>query len=192
MHFPIQYYAIDIIRVQEEYTRMIPLGILLFTFWVVLSGKFDAFHLAIGVVSTVWITLGTQRLLLRAPTIGPDARHPLTGISWGRLLLYTPWLAWQVVLSSVQVLWLVIHPKMPISPCVVRFQMALPHELARLTLANSITLTPGTVTLDVEGDEFVIHALTKDSAAALAPETGQGHMQRHVESLYQTSTPKTT
>jgi multicomponent Na+:H+ antiporter subunit E len=165
---------------------MIPLATLLFVFWVVLSGKFDAFHLSIGTASAVCIALGTQSLLLRPPAIVPDDRHPLTAISWGRLLLYVPWLAWQVVLSSLQVAWLVLHPKLPISPCVVRFETPLPHELARLTLANSITLTPGTITLDVEGDTFVVHALTQSSAAALTPRAGQGSMQRYVEFLYRT------
>lgn len=136
--------------------------------------------------------IASQLSGLGRDTIGLDERHPLAAISWGRLLLYLPWLGWQVVLSSLQVAWVVIHPKMPISPRVVRFDTDLPHELARLTLANSITLTPGTVTLDVEGDAFVIHALTTSSASALAPETGQGRMQRRVESLYRTSTPKTT
>ena len=164
---------------------MIPLAILLFAFWVILSGKFDAFHLGIGAVSAVGIAIGTQPLLLQAPAIAPDARHPVSVISWGRALLYAPWLAWQVVLSSLEVAWLVLHPKMPISPCVVRFETPLPHELARLTLANSITLTPGTVTLDVEGDTFVVHALTTSSAVALTPRTGQGRMQHRVEYLYQ-------
>ncbi|ETX05071.1 MAG: hypothetical protein ETSY2_25085 [Candidatus Entotheonella gemina] len=170
---------------------MIPLTIILFAFWVVLSGKFDAFHLGIGGISAVCIALGTQHLLLREPAIVSDARHPLMAISWGRLLFfYVPWLAWQVVLSGLQVAWLVLHPKMPISPCMVQFETPLPHELARLTLANSITLTPGTVTLDVEGDTFVVHALTTSSAVALTPRTGQGRMQRRVENLYRASSPK--
>ncbi|ETW98571.1 MAG: hypothetical protein ETSY1_18250 [Candidatus Entotheonella factor] len=168
---------------------MIPLAIILFAFWVVLSGKFDAFHLGIGVVSAVCIALGTHNLLLRAPAIVPGYRHPLAAISWGRLLLYAPWLAWQVVLSGVQVAWLVLQPKMPISPCMVQFETDLPHELARMTLANSITLTPGTVTLDVEGDTFIVHALTASSAVALSPQTGQGRMQHRVEFLYRVSAP---
>jgi len=161
-------------------------AILLFAFWVVLSGKFDAFHLSIGALSAVCIARGTQPLLLRAPAIVPDARHPVTAISWRRMLLYAPWLAWQVLLSGLDVAWLVLHPNMPISPCIVRFDTPLPHELARLTLANSITLTPGTVTLDVEGDTFVIHALTTSSAVDLTPLTGQGRMQHRVELLYRT------
>ncbi len=171
---------------------MILLAMLLFAFWVVLSGKFDAFHLGIGAVSAVCIAYGTQHLLMRFPAIVSADRHPVTAIAWGRLLLYAPWLAWQVALSGMQVAWLVLHPKMPISPRVVRFDAHLPHELARLTLANSITLTPGTVTLDVEGDTFVVHALTTGSAATLMPETGQGSMQRHVAALYPTSAPHMT
>ena len=163
---------------------MVVSAVLLFAFWVVLSGKFDAFHLGIGALSAVGIAIGTQPLLLRAPAIVPGGRHPVSAISWGRMLLYAPWLAWQVLLSGLEVAWLVLHPKMPISPCVVRFDTPLPHELARLTLANSITLTPGTVTLDVEGDTFVVHALTTSSAVALTPRTGQGRMQHRVEFLY--------
>ena len=84
---------------------------------------------------------------------------------------------------------IVIRPKMPISPCMVQFEAPLPHALARLTLANSITLTPGTVTLDVEGDTFVVHALTASSANALTPKAGQGSMHRRVKFLYRVSTP---
>ena len=169
---------------------MISLTLLLFAFWVVLSGKIDAFHLSIGAASAVCIARGTQPLLLRTPAIVPDARHPLTAISWGRLLLYVPWLAWQVVLSGLEVAWVVLHPKMPISPCIIQFETPLPHELARLTLANSITLTPGTITLDVEGDTFVVHALTTNSAMALTPRSGQGRMQHLVEFLYRPSASK--
>ncbi len=167
---------------------MIPLGIILFVFWAILSGKFDAFHLGIGAVSAVCIAFGTQNLLLRPPAVVSAGRHPITAINWGRLLLYAPWLAGQVVLSSLQIAWVVLHPKMPIRPRIVQFDTPLPHTLARLTLANSITLTPGTITLDVEGDTFTVHALTTSSAEALTPTTGQGEMQRHVAFLYRAST----
>ncbi len=78
----------------------------------------------------------------------------------------------------------VLHPKMPISPCLVRFRISLPHALARLTLATSITLTPGTVTLDVQDDEFLVHALTASNARALCPQEGSGAIQRRVAALY--------
>jgi multicomponent Na+:H+ antiporter subunit E len=67
----------------------------------------------------------------------------------------------------------------------------LPHPLARLTLATSITLTPGTVTVDVEDDEFLVHALTKQGADALTPPEGEGDMQRRVAALYRRSAKAT-
>ena len=79
---------------------------------------------------------------------------------WHRFAVYLPWLLVQVVIGSLQVAYLVWHPRLPVSPRVVRIRAHYPHTLARLTLANSITLTPGTVTLNVDGDEFQIHALT--------------------------------
>ncbi len=166
---------------------MIPLILFLFAFWVVLSGKFDAFHLGIGAASACCIAWGTHRLLYLPPTIGPHGVHPVAAIPWIRLLLYIPWLLWQIILSSVQVAVLVIHPKMPIQPHLIRFRKTLPHALAQFTLATSITMTPGTITLDVHNDEFVVHALTERSAKALTPPDGKGSMPSHVAALYSSS-----
>lgn len=161
-----------------------PLAAALFLLWIVLSGKFDALHLTMGAVSSVWISLGTQHLLVRSPAIGPAGMHPFTAIPWLRFLGYIPWLFWQIVISSVQVAYVVLHPRMPMQPTLTRFRSHLPHDLARLTLANSITLTPGTVTIDIEGDEFVIHALTAAGAESLDPPHGNGDMQRRVAALF--------
>jgi multicomponent Na+:H+ antiporter subunit E len=149
-----------------------------------LSGKFDAFHLGIGAVSAVCIALGTRRLLLLTPAIGPVQTHPMDVVPWLRLLLYVPWLIWQIVLSSLLVAVVVVHPKMPIQPRLIRFRTHLPHDLARMTLATSITMTPGTITLDVQGDEFLVHALTEKSAQSLMPIQEEGSMQSQVLSLY--------
>ncbi len=165
----------------------VSLAVLLFTLWVLLSGKFDAFHLLIGVASACGITLGTRRLLLLSPAIGPYAVHPFSAIPWPRLLAYLPWLLWQILIASLQVAAVVLHPRLPIAPRLVRFRTPLPHTLAQLTLATSITLTPGTVTLDVQGDAFVVHALTAESASSLSPDTGEGEMQRRVRRIFCTA-----
>jgi multicomponent Na+:H+ antiporter subunit E len=99
---------------------------------------------------------------------------------WGRLLAYAPWLLVQVVLASLHVAQVVLSPKMPIRPRLVRFRADLPGEVAHLTLANSITLTPGTVTVDRHGDEYLIHALTDDTAGGLLG----GDMQRRVGRVF--------
>jgi multicomponent Na+:H+ antiporter subunit E len=168
---------------------MISLTILLFTFWVVLSGKFDGFHLGLGAASAICIALGTRRLLVLPPPIGVEHRHPMDVVPWVRLLVYIPWLAWQIVLSAAQVALVVLHPKMPIQPSLVRFRVTLPHAMAQLTLSTSITMTPGTITLDVQDDEFLVHALTHRSANDLLPPHGSGAMQSRVASLYAAAQP---
>lgn len=154
----------------------------LFLFWVVLSGKFDAAHLGAGLAAAAAIAATAGGLLQLPPAIGAVRGSTSAGVRWVRLLRYVAWLAWEVVVSAVQVASVVLHPRMPIAPRLLRFRADLPHTLARLTLANSITLTPGTVTLDVDADEFVVHALTRASAAAL--ETGR--MRARVAALFDT------
>lgn len=169
--------------------HLVPLALALMTLWIVLSGEIDWFHLTAGMLSALAITFGTNRLLMLPPAIGPASLHPFAAHPWRRLITYVPWLFWQIVISSVQIAYVVMHPKLPIAPCMLSFQVKLPHALARLTLANSITLTPGTVTVDVQGDEFLVHALTKTSSQGLLPTTGQGDIQRRVASLFTDNEP---
>lgn len=168
--------------------RMLPapptlllLGLALFAFWLVLSGERDWFHLALGAGAATWIALGTRRLLSLDP---PIVTRRLRWREGWRLAAYVPWLVWQIVVGSFEVAWVVLHPRLPISPRLVRLHVPLPHNLARLVLANSITLTPGTVTLDVDGDEFVVHALTASSAAALGSAESPGDMIRRVSAIF--------
>jgi multicomponent Na+:H+ antiporter subunit E len=137
---------------------------LLLGFWILLSGKFDVVHIGAGAVAALFVAFATQPLRVMHPVIGRTVDRPLQGIHWGAALLFLPFMAAEIVISSIQIAAMVLHPRMPIEPRVLRFHTELPHPLARLTLANSITLTPGTVTLDVEGDDYVVHALTTASA----------------------------
>jgi multicomponent Na+:H+ antiporter subunit E len=139
-------------------------ALVLFANWVVLSGKFDAAHLGAGAVTAVVVAVTTWRLWTLPPALGASLVAPLHGIRWWRAIGYACRLAWDVALSAVQIAYVVLHPRMPIAPRLVRVTAALPHTLARLTLANSITLTPGTVTLEVDGNEFLVHALTPGAA----------------------------
>lgn len=168
----------------KQWKSTLVLSLALFVLWIILSGKFDVFHLVIGAGSAVCITLGTRRLLMLQPVIGTERTHPVLIIPWVRLPGYIAWLGWQVVLAGLQVASVVLRPRMPISPRVVRFRTVLPHTLARLTLATSITLTPGTVTLDVQGDEFTVHALTAENATGLDSQTEDHTMLHRVAALY--------
>lgn len=83
-----------------------------------------------------------------------------TSMVFARWLIYVPFLLWEITKANIQVAYVVLHPRMPIDPDIVRFQPAVWHGLPVTTLANSITLTPGTLTVDVRGGDFYVHHLT--------------------------------
>lgn len=155
------------------------LSVLLFLFWIALSGKFDPFHLSLGVISAVGVAAATKRLGLLAPAV--SGLHARTWTGWFR---YLPWLLWQIIDSAIQVARVVLSPKMPLDPEIIKFKCDLPHSVAHLTLANSITLTPGTVTLNVVDGEYTVHALTHPAAESLTPPEGEGEMQGNVAELF--------
>lgn len=160
-------------------------SVVLFGFWILLSGHFDALHLGMGIAASLGVALASRPLLALSPAMGPAPGMAAAGPLLLRVAAYAAWLAGQIVISSVQVAWVVLHPRMPISPRVIRFRAPLPHPLAGVTLAQSITLTPGTVTLDVQGDEFVVHALTPSTAATVdADGDGEADMPRRVRRLF--------
>ena len=161
----------------------VPLAVLLFVFWILLSGKLDAFHLGAGLLASLAIGFATCRLYALRPTIVAETRHPFFVIPWLRFATYLPWLAWQIIVASIQVAKLVLRPTLDIDPRLIRFEKKLPHNMARTVLANSITLTPGTVTLDVRADEYLVHALTGEAADSLLG-TGPNDMKRRVEEVF--------
>ena len=100
-----------------------------------------------------------------------------------RLLLYIPWELWQIVLANFDVAYRVLHPKMPIDPRIIEFDTTLRSDFALTTLANSITLTPGTITIDVEPERgrFLVHAIASKAADALLVDQT---MQKKVAHVY--------
>ena len=104
-------------------------GLLLLAFWVLLSGKLDGQHLAMGVVCAAAVARLTRPLLALPPAIGPgvDAR-----LDAGLLLRGAGFLAWlisQIVVGSFQVARVVLHPRLPVDPRLVRLRSPLPHPL---------------------------------------------------------------
>lgn len=158
----------------------LPIGLILFGLWIVLSPKRDPLHLALGALSACVVALLSERLIVQPPPIAEPNGRTLLWMPWHRFAVYLPWLAVRVVIASLQVTYLVLHPRLTVNPRVLRIRARYPHTLARLTLANSITLTPGTVTLDVDGDEFLVHALTESAARDLERST----MPDRVSKLY--------
>ena len=135
--------------------------------WIVLSGKFDLFHLSLGVVSSAIVAYFSGDLLFDFPKIKGLPR------SWIRFLQYVPWLLYQIFLANIHVMRLVFHPRMMelIEPKIIKFKSYLQKDLSLVTFANSITLTPGTITVYVSADgDFSVHAIDKKSAEGLPGE----------------------
>ncbi len=163
----------------------LPFALILFGLWLVLSPKRDLFHLTLGALAACVIALFSQWLVVQPPPIAEPNGRTLLWMPWHRFAVYLPWLGVQVVIASLQVAYVVLHPRLPVRPRVLRLRACYPHTLARLTLANSITLTPGTVTLDVDADEFLVHALTESAARDLERST----MPDRVSRLYGVTGP---
>jgi len=149
---------------------------ILFLFWVVFSGRFDGFHLGLGVISCAIVSWFVSDLST------PDPRPIGMFRLWLNFILYFPWLIWQIFLANLHLLVLVLSPNMMdrIDPHIVKIKSRLRDRLALVTFANSITLTPGTITVNVSiyGD-LSIHAIDKESAEALP-----GEMERRVARIF--------
>ena len=121
--------------------------------------------------------------LLLIPNETGTRKYFLLGVNPLKLVFYLFWLFWQLVLANLDVLRATVRPEIEIDPRVVRFRYQADHPMAKVCLANSITLTPGTVTIDVAEDGvFTVHALTAGSASGLK----EGGMQKKAAWLFET------
>jgi multicomponent Na+:H+ antiporter subunit E len=145
------------------------LTLFLFTVWLLLSDHYSLLLLALGILSTLLVVL----LAVRADLIDREIHPVLVKKS---VFLYWLWLGRQVIRSNIDVAYRILSPAMPISPNVFTVNATQKTDLGRVMYANSITLVPGTVTMDVDEDVFTVHALTRDAAADLKT----GNMNRQV------------
>ena len=141
--------------------RTLSVFIALFLLWILLSGFFTPFLLAAGAGCSAAVLYFAHHL-----KIIDRAGHPV--IYLGRVLFhYWPWLIKEIFKSAWDVTKRVLDPKLPISPTLKRFQPTQQSELGIVIHANSITLTPGTISIEVQRGEFLVHALTRDGAEGL-------------------------
>jgi multicomponent Na+:H+ antiporter subunit E len=135
-------------------------------FWIVLSGMFDAFHLTLGVGCCLLVAHFSHDLIF----YGEDKRG--RGRSLIGFIAYLPWLFYQIIIANLQVTYVVLHPRMLelIDPHVIRFKTRLKRPISKVTFAQSITLTPGTITVSIHDDEFSVYALTRSASASLPGE----------------------
>jgi len=131
--------------------------------WIILSGHFDPLLLGLGVVSSLAIAWFFHDLLFAGATV-QDIKVFI------RFCQYAPWLIVEIIKANFHLLFLVFHPRMHqlIDPHIIQFQTGLNSNIAITTLANAITLTPGTVTITANAEGgFRVHAIDRQSAEGL-------------------------
>ncbi|MGM0397905.1 MAG: monovalent cation/H+ antiporter subunit E [Halobacteriota archaeon] len=131
-------------------------------FYLLIGGTLGTFNLATGaVVATLATAVFSRIAFVSSPSFSKTLRRSARGA------LYVPYLLWEIAKANVAVAYIILHPKMPIDPGMRRFRAAVWGDLPVTTLANSITLTPGTLTVDVR-DSLYIHTLTEQARVDLA------------------------
>jgi len=143
--------------------------IVLIVLWWILSGYTYPLLLSLGAVSILFTLYLAHRM-----NVVDEESHPMH-ISI-KLLKYWVYLIGQIILSNVTMVRIILDPKADIDPRIVRVNSRQASGLGKVVLGNSVTLTPGTVTVDIHGDEFEIHALNGAIAAAVE----RGEMDRRV------------
>ena len=152
--------------------------VVLFVPWLVLSGKFDSLHVGMGVLCSSLVAYWCADLLFqdKAATLGGRLRQLIGFVG------YMGWLLGQIIVANLHVFRVALSPRMNelLSPQMVEFDSKLEKEFSKFILANSITLTPGTVTVRVEGSRFLVHSLTAKLAEGLP-----GVMEKRIANIFE-------
>lgn len=156
----------------EGFLRYISLAAVLMIFWLALSGHYTGLLISLGVISV----LGVMYVCHRMAVIDEEG-HPIHLAL--RAFVYWPWLLLEILKSAVGVSRLIVDPKLPISPTLKKVKPSQRSQLGVNIYANSITLTPGTITVEAKSDELLVHAITRDGAEELE----DGDMDRRVTRL---------
>jgi len=146
-----------------------------FGFYLLVAGSVAVFDLVTGGLSAVIVAAVLWQVSMTGPVeLGQLLRRSI------RMGLFAPYLLWEIAKANLHIAYVVLHPSLPIDPQIVEFDAAVWTELSVTTLANSITLTPGTLTVDVNREQFVVHALTGSSRSALL----DGGLERAVRFVF--------
>ncbi len=148
--------------------------ILLFLFWLLLSGHYDIFHISIGVFCCLLVSYTSSDFLF--VHVGAGDSHLIIP----RLLTYIPWHLYQIIVSNIYLAKLVFSPISRLNPHFVPYKTKLTNGLALVTFANSITLTPGTITIDLNDNTFYVHAIDSKVADDLLT----GDMENRIEKVF--------
>lgn len=146
-----------------------------YAFYLLVAGSLSPFNLATGALTAFLAATGFASISF---VTSPSPRR--TGLRIARMLLFIPYLVWEIAKANIAIAYIILHPSLPIDPEMRRFRVAVWGGLPVTTLGNSITLTPGTLTVDVGRDGLDIHTLTGDARDDLAA----GGLERAVRFVF--------
>ena len=152
--------------------RAISLYGLLFGVWLLLSGFFEPFFLGLAAVCCALVVI----IVSRMDAVDGD---PLSWSLKPRSIAYIPWLAWQIIRANIDVVRLVLSRDMAIDPQLDWVPADQKSDLGVAVFANSITLTPGTISTSVEAGRILVHSLTRGSMDELL----EGEMDARVRHM---------
>ena len=148
------------------------LSLVLFVVWLLLSGHYEPLTTSLGVASCLFVAWVAHRM-----DLVDHEGHPIH-LTW-RAVFYWPWLVWEIVKSNIDVARIILNPRLPIRPQMIWVKATQVDDLGYTIYGNSITLTPGTVTIDVVDDNIEVHALDDAFAEGLR----SGEMDRRVTEM---------
>lgn len=135
-----------------------------FSLWIIFNGRVTLEIVIVGALISFVLDMFVKKVLkiklngtffFNMLKLFPDA------------LFYVIVLLIEIIKANLSITKLILAPQIEVEPCLVRFNTPLKTQAARVALANSITLTPGTITVSLEGNEFLVHALNKEIAGGL-------------------------
>lgn len=143
---------------QSPILRALVLALVLTALWLLLSGLFKPVVLALGFMSVLLVTAIVWRLDIL------DAEGVPLNIRFGRMITYAFWLLVEILKADWAVTKIILAPEMRLTQRLIRVPATTRTDLGKVVYANSITLTPGTVTVETDGDTFIVHALSDEAA----------------------------
>ncbi len=150
----------------------------LLVFWIILTGSLEWEFLLVGFLVSFFITTFWGGFIL-PPTPGKDVFiHPSLFLI---IFEYLEDFIIDVIIANIQVARIVLNPRLPINPGFIKYNLDLDFETSRVLLANSITLTPGTLTVYLSGKIIIVHALTKEAAKDVLDWDVQHDLERFEE-----------
>ncbi len=147
----------------------------LFVFWVLLSASFEWIHLSLGIIFSfvvAWVNSGHSPFVPKFKL-------------WLRILPYFPWLFYKIFQSGIHLSKLILHPALPIAPHLISVESKLRHHGAVVLFGNSITLTPGTITAEVDGNNLIVHAMDK----VLGEDVTSKQMETKIANIFKDEEP---